>query len=189
MGQILFYLNLLFTVIYVVEFSIKIIGLGLRYFKVNFNLLDLIVTLCHILAALINFLSENTSYDNGRTYTNALRALVIIRLLKLFRKHQSLNSFLQAFILTLPSILNIAALLLLFFFIYSVIATNFFSQVKLTYPLSEHINFQNFANSCLSLFILHTGEIYFEMLNALKRQNSIIHQCNENYSFEEFSET
>ena len=70
-----------------------------------------------------------------------LRVFRIGRIFKLFRNLESIHFIFEAFIQSLPSLINVGGLLLLLFFMYSILAMNFFATVKLNGPMTENLNF------------------------------------------------
>lgn len=61
-------------------------------------------------------------------------------------------------VVTLPSLGNIAALLFLLFFIYSVMGVQLFAHVKFGFYLNRHANFRSFGTAMLTLVRASTGE-------------------------------
>jgi hypothetical protein len=71
---------------------------------------------------------------------------------------------------SLPAIFNIATLLFLIVFIYSVIGMNLFGYIAPQGVINDVINFQTFANSLLLMFRLATGVSWDAVLEALMVQ-------------------
>ena len=84
---------------------------------------------------------------------------------------------------SLPSLINVGGLLLLLFFIYSILAMNYFSTVKFNGPMADNQNFMSVPNAALSLFIMHTGSNFYELTNAVSRSKSINFDCIDNPSY------
>ena len=83
-----------------------------------------------------------------------LRTLRIARVFKLIREIESIDLIFEAFIQTVPALLNVGGLLTLIIFIYSVMAMYYFSEVKFNGPMSNHLNFQTVWNSAITLFVM-----------------------------------
>ena len=77
----------------------------------------------------------------GADVTTVIRTQRIARIFKLIRDLNSINLIFEAFIQTIPSLLNVGSLLILMIFIYSVIATFAFSTLKFSGPMTENLNF------------------------------------------------
>lgn len=60
-----------------------------------------------------------------------MRVLRISRLLKLVKSFQGLQKILNTMLISLPSLLNVGALIILDLFIYSVLGVFLFSDVKI----------------------------------------------------------
>ena len=111
------YLNYAFTIIFDLEVIIKIIGLGLRYFSDSYNIFDFIIAIGSSVGILVELLIGSQTSQ----LTNILRTFRIGRLFKLFRKSKSLDAIFEAFVVTLPALVNVGGLLLLFIFICSIL--------------------------------------------------------------------
>lgn len=131
----------------------KIIGLGVRYFKDGWNVFDFIVAIGSIVGIILN---EVTSVSI-RSSTSILRSFRILRVFKLFRKQKSLKIIYETFIVTLPALVNVGGLLMLLVFIYAVLCMTLFAEVQLNGPMTQNLNFQTITASATTLFLLSTG--------------------------------
>ena len=95
---------------------------------------------------------------------------------------QIVNTFLQ----TLPALINIGSLLILFIFIYSIVGVNLFATIKFNYPMHEYLNFQNVPNSFVTLIRLATGEAWNDLLDALSQVYGITNQCINNPNYQDY---
>lgn len=66
-------------------------------------------------------------------------------------------------IYSLPSLFNVAGLSLLIFFIYSVLASFLFSDIKQGRIINDEVNFGNFLTSINLLFRCSTGEDWYRV--------------------------
>lgn len=73
--------------------------------------------------------------------TTVVRAFRILRVLKLIRKAKSLQKILNTFLLAIPELGNVGALLFLFLFLFAVLGVFLFSEVHLQTHLNSHANF------------------------------------------------
>jgi hypothetical protein len=64
----------------------------------------------------------------------------------------------DTFVVTLNSLSHIGSLLGVIIFMYSVLGMILFSQNKRHDIMSDYINFENFFNAFLTLFVVSTGE-------------------------------
>ena len=60
-----------------------------------------------------------------------MRAFRILRVLKLIRKAKNLHNLLNTFLLAIPELVNVGALLFLFLFLFAVLGVFLFSGIKL----------------------------------------------------------
>jgi len=77
----------------------------------------------------------------------------VIRLIKLKRNSQGINKLLYTLKKTLGNIIIVVGLLLLFFFIFSVIGCSLFETIFTGYSISQYNNFSNLNLALLSLFV------------------------------------
>lgn len=92
----------------------------------------------------------------------------------------------EAFIHTVPALINVGGLLVLFIFIFAVISLNFFSEVKQNYPMNVNFNFSNIFDSIIVLFVIHTGDTFFDLFKALKLKHDILNNCIEDPTYDDF---
>lgn len=96
-----------------------------------------------------------------------VRTLRISRVFKLFRGLKILKVIHSTFMNSLSSLLNVGSLMFLFIFIYAVIGTNMFAEVKLKSPMHERLNFMSFPNAFITLIRAATGEGWNDLMDAL----------------------
>jgi hypothetical protein len=78
----------------------------------------------------------------------------------------------QTLFYSLPALANVGTLMVLFFFIYAVMAMSLFGQVKYSEGgpfLSDHANFSNFPLALLTLFRMTTGESWNGIMQVRRR--------------------
>ena len=87
---------------------------------------------------------------------------------------QGLNQLMSAFILSMPKLANVAAVLLLFLSLFAIMGMNLFSEV-LKFPESygflynEQANFDTFAKACMTFLRCMTGEAWNTLTAELGR--------------------
>ena len=119
-------LNLIFTVIYTVEMIIKLIGLGKKYFQDGWCVFDFAI----VLSAWLGLVLLRVFAINVGSVTTVIRSFRIARVLKLIKQAKNLHQIFQTFILAIPELLNVGALLMLFLFLFAVLGVNLFAEVK-----------------------------------------------------------
>ena len=115
-------LNLFFTYYFLVEITIKLIGIGpTKYFRSNFYIFDGIL----VVVSLIEIILVNTiGFDSGPIFITIFRSL---RLFRLAKKWKPLRKLLLILFDTLKDLRNFAILLMLFIFVASLFGMEFFA--------------------------------------------------------------
>lgn len=85
--------------------------------------------------------------------------------------------------ITLHSLANIGALLLLFIFMYSVLGMILFGATKRNRVMDDYINFENFYQSFLTLFIVATGDTWNEIMISFAIENHPSSECVANPTY------
>jgi len=67
-------------------------------------------------------------------------------------------------LISLPSLLNVGALIILDLFVYSVLGVFLFSNVKIGNSITEYTNFWVFHNAFFTLFRASTGENWWVIM-------------------------
>ena len=179
MKDVLDWMNVCFTIVFTLEAIIKIIAYSGRYFKISSNIFDFCVVIVSIIGLTFQF---KLNYSKMEALT-LIRTLRIGRIFRLFRKVESIELIFEAFTSSVPQLLNVGGLLTLIIFIYSVIAMNFFSQVKLNGIMTNHLNFQTIWNSAISLFVMSTGNYFYELTHEVSIKNTLHLTCIANPTF------
>eukprot|EP00347_Sterkiella_histriomuscorum_P013361 403365010 len=166
-------INYIFTAIFAMEAVIKITALGRSYFRDGWNIFDFVIVMGSFLSV---FLTAFTSLSLGGA-TTIIRAFRISRVFRLVKKAQSLRLVFNTFLVTLPALANVGGLLLLLLYLYSVLGVFLFADVKRNGVMNDVINFENFFNAFLTLFVISTGDAWDQIMDAFTQPNSITYQC------------
>ena len=148
--------NHVFTLIYVVEVVLKIIAFGHSYFSQSWNKLDFVVVIASIVDGLIKIL-----FSRGQTFltiARVIRVLRVSRILRLAGRHQGLQAMIQTIMFSLTPLSNVFMLLLLIFFIFSILGNFLFENIKSGNFIDDQVNFREFDKALLLLFQISTGE-------------------------------
>lgn len=142
--------NIIFVLIFLIEFVLKIIGLGFRYyFADNWNRFDFIVLILSILSLNEVILAFNATI---------IRSLRIVRLFRIIKVSKGLRRLFHTLMTSLPSLVNVGALLLLLFFVYGVAGMDLFGHIKENEFITKHTHFRHFYDAVMTLFRASTGE-------------------------------
>lgn len=166
--------NNILSLVFTVEFIVKVIGFGFDYFKSMWNLVDLFVCVTSWLDIILTLVSGAGGINSA---VKIVRTFRVARILKLIKRFKELQRILMTFIDAIPSLLNVGGLLFLFLYIYAVIGVYFFSTVKLQENLNAKANFQTFGVSMLTLFRISTGESWHALMQDCAKKRSIDFEC------------
>lgn len=115
------------SIIFIVECGIKIIAAGFimgekTYLKDGWNILDFIIVLFSIITMLLeNLLDTNVSFIRG------FRALRALRPLKFVSKNEGIKTVVNALLESIPSLLNVMLIVLLFLLVFGILGVQLFS--------------------------------------------------------------
>ena len=65
---------------------------------------------------------------------------------------------------------------------------NYFATIKFNGPMTDNLNFMNIGNAAISLFVMHTGNNFYELSNAVSSKHTVIFDCINNPTYEDFKE-
>jgi voltage-dependent calcium channel L type alpha-1D len=149
------------TVIFACEAILKITASGISgYYHNPWNRFDFVV----VLTSMIDFFLD--VYDAGGAalsgneakFIRVAKILRVLRLLRLIRKIRSLEQILMALIYSVPPMLNSLALILLSYFILSVLGVFLFKSVTTGMVIDEYNNFATFGSAMSTIYRTTTGE-------------------------------
>jgi len=172
-------LNLMFAILFIIEFLLKIIALHEKYFWDRWNRFDFTCILLWAVGFILGHVSSGSSNVNDIT-----QVVRIFRLIRLLRYHEGMRKISMSFILAVPKLVNVGAILILILILYSILGMNLFGVVKLIaddpanangsngywgYKNEYYGNFRNFLWAFITLFRASTGEAWNEIMHDLAR--------------------
>lgn len=175
--KVLLVLNDFFTWAFFAEMIIKMIGLGINnYMHDKFNLFDaIVVTLSLVDWCLTIILTKEQKKAIGSSM-QALRALRLLRVIKLARSWTALQDIIGKTVKSLKDISNFGVLLFLFMYIFALLGMEMFAnQIRLTWDeeiikdipafvksggimIAPRYNFDNVYNAVIVVFCAILGE-------------------------------
>lgn len=166
-------MNYAFTAIFVCECICKIICIGFRkYLKNGWNKLDFIIVFLSLFDIFFEYVTgadSNKFLRTGPQIIRIFRIVRVVRILKLIKKLHSLKKIIESLIISLPNILNVAILLVLFYYIYAILGVFLFKDIKSGVFFDKYNNFENFSNSFFTLLGVISGQtwtlIFFDTFN------------------------
>ena len=144
--------NLVFVVIFAIEMTLKMIGLGLSfYFADSWNKFDCAVTVLSIFTLLPISAIGNAA---------VLKSFRIARLFRLVKIYKGFQKVINTAILAAPSLINIGTLLALLWFVYAVAGMYLFGNINYATAtaMDDQTNFSTFYMSFALVFQCITGE-------------------------------
>lgn len=152
--------NIAFVLVFCVEAMLKLVAYGSLYWRDYWNVFDFVIVFASVIGVLV-------SAAGIGSMVAAIRVGRVLRMLRLIKRLHTLQLLFERLLLSLPGVGNIAALLMLFLFIYAAIGVQLFAPVMLQSTLSEHANFQSFGTAVLTLFRSTTGESWNYIMDDL----------------------
>jgi hypothetical protein len=136
--------------IFTLEATLKILGLGIRYYwHENWNKFDFII----VIVSLVSLDSNLTSLN-----FTALRIIRVARLLRMVKASKGLSDLLKTLYLALENIVNVAALLFLIIFTFTVAGMDIFGEMPFADNINQNANFTTFYLTMMLLIRASTGE-------------------------------
>ena len=165
-------INYFFTAVFIMECCLKNVGMGVRaYLYSGWNRFDLFVVSSSIVDLLMTTIGNSlfSFLRVGPQLARVLRVMRVSRLLKLVKSLKGIQKLLETLMLALPSLMNVGALMLLVFFIFSVLGVFLFKDITTGNIIDDMNNFSNFSYAMVLLFRCSTGENWwFFMFDTYK---------------------
>ncbi|XP_063064429.1 dihydropyridine-sensitive L-type skeletal muscle calcium channel subunit alpha-1-like [Engraulis encrasicolus] len=184
-------LNIIFTILFTMEMVVKQIAFKLKgYFGDPWNVFDFLIVIGSIVdvvlsevdsalassgglyclhgCADINPMQVIADAENARVTITFFRLFRIMRLIKLLHRSEGIRNLLWTFIKSSQIFPNVALLIIMLFFIYSVVGMQIFGKIALVDGLEINRNnhFQTFPSAVLLLFRCATGEGWHRIMLA-----------------------
>ena len=164
-------INTAFTLIFVVEMSLKLMGLGIKnYLRETMNYLDGAVVILSIIE--LAFLSNSGGALSAFRTVRIFRTFRVLRVARLLRSMQSMQVIIGVIGRSMSSFMYLALLLLLFIFIYSLMGMQLYGgQYKNLREEKPRANFDSFIVAFLTVFQLLTMENWNSILYSTMDQS------------------
>lgn len=149
--------NLFFTAVFLLEAILKIAAFGFRYFKNGWNRFDFFVVVSSIFDIVMAELTTSglKFLRIGPQLARILRVLRVSRILRLIGKYKGLQALIQTIVFSLPPLSSVFSLLMLVFFIYSILGVFLFKSITHGDVIDPiYMNFRNFSNAMILLLSL-----------------------------------
>jgi len=175
------YTNYFFTVVFTVEAVIKLYALTpYGYFAEGWNIFDFVLVLLSDIFLVMTLVGIASI---GPKFSTVARSLRIGRIFRLIGRARFLRVIFNTIIVTLPSLANVSALLMLILTIFAILGMQLFGTVKLQSTFNEYANFQNFGISLLTLLRIQTGENWPNMMVDVATKLNVANNCTDNPTY------
>ena len=122
------------TSFFILEVVAKVLAFGRRvYLRDSWRRFELAL----LLPPLIEIIDASLATTTPRVWVNAVRAANVLRVLRLLQEMKAVRAMLTTVLLAIPSLSNVATMLLLFVYIYAVLGMQLFTFVKHQHYLSD----------------------------------------------------
>lgn len=164
-------LNLVLSVVFIVECVIKLIGYGYQvYFNDPSNKFDFFVVITSIIDIVMGIIGNQVQAVN---LIRVVRVLRISRLLRLIKKFEHIQYLIQTLIYSFPKLFNVLGLLFLVMFISAVLGCFLFATTISGTVLEPHyMNFKNLGLAMVTLFRCSTGEDWQSIMDDLTKDKN-----------------
>ncbi|CAE7641000.1 NaCP60E [Symbiodinium pilosum] len=160
-----------FTVIFHVEFFLKLSALHCNYFREYWNIFDFFCVVTSDVVAILEASITVNGTVNLSALVSALRIFRVARLFRLVRFLKGLNKLLLAFALSVPKLLNVGLVMVLLLYLYAVLGVSLFAKVAYTGAgiYGPQTNFRSFFQAVSLLIRSMTGEGFNEIMHDLTK--------------------
>eukprot|EP00002_Diphylleia_rotans_P018406 TRINITY_DN3563_c0_g1_i4.p1 TRINITY_DN3563_c0_g1~~TRINITY_DN3563_c0_g1_i4.p1 ORF type:complete len:1670 (+),score=301.84 TRINITY_DN3563_c0_g1_i4:113-5122(+) len=155
-------LDLIFVLIFLLEALVKILAVGRAYFFEVGNIFDLVVACLSVLDPILLLSPHGASFD--LSVVRVFRIFRVFRVLRLVQSTKSLYKLFRTLVYSLPSLVNVAGLLLLVLFVFSIVGMSVFGEVAhVGFGINTHANFETFFRAIITLFRIMTFDNWSEI--------------------------
>jgi hypothetical protein len=124
--------NLVFTTVFLLECILKLFAYGRTFFRNAWNNFDFIVVFSSLLDIMISLMDEaDLSFLRiGPQIGRVMRVLRVSRVIRLIGKNKGLSALIDTIIFSLPSLMNVLGLLFLILFMFAILGSFFFRNIR-----------------------------------------------------------
>ena len=151
MGLLLEWGSLGFICAFTIETGIRFTLQGYRrYFSDPWNMFDFLIVTSSVAMIPLGVMGTSIKVSAIRPF----RLLLVFRVIKHAR---GVRLMVTTLLVSLPALLNVAAILFLLFFLYAIIGVQLFGNIKYGQQMGPHANFRSFGAAMQLLFRVLTG--------------------------------
>lgn len=175
------YVFLVLTIIYSVDIVIRSSGLSIKYFVKNgWNLYDVFTTIPLLVTTIVLIV-----IPSNQALIQTQKLFVVAIAFKLVQKNNALNQLFKTAAASLPAILNIFSLWLVFFIVWAIAYLEIFGLTRWGVYGTRLVNYSAFWNVMVMLVLASTGEGWngimhdytVEFPNCIQSPNFLLSDC------------
>ena len=169
-------LNLVFSIIFLLEAIVKISGFGWKQYICDWwNRFDFLIVVLTVVTYAIQWSGSDSEGGSGLpidpTIGRLLRLFRGIRVLRMVKSAKGLRIILRTFLTSIPSMLNIALMVFMAYFMFAIFALQLFWDHELRDGVFDTtVNFKTFESAMLLLLQVSTSEGWTDIMNELHSQ-------------------
>jgi len=156
----------MFGTVFLLEAVFKMFALRWAYFTDGWNRFDLVCVVAWCFGIGVEIALPDVKLGSAM---NAIRLFRIARLFRLLRFAKGLNQLFNAFLISIPKMMNVLRILVLLLFLFSVMGCHMFAKTHYYGPHDVHANFRLFPRAVLTLIRCMTGEGWNELMHSMKK--------------------
>eukprot|EP00347_Sterkiella_histriomuscorum_P004762 403359206 len=168
-------INIVFTSIFALEATLKIIAYRETYFLNFSNVFDFGIILSSLIEIFMSLVQKNQLkiVRTAPQVVRILRVLRVTRIVRLIGKYKGIQALISTIMFSLPPLFNVFSLLMIIFFIFAILGVFLFSDIVSGQIIDQdYMNFQNFGVAMLMLFRISTGEDWnYVMYDTMDQKN------------------
>nr|AUY61917.1 sodium channel Nav2 [Lethenteron camtschaticum] len=168
-------INLVFTVLFMLEAALKILGNRIHYFRQPWDIFDFFVVCISLTEIVLETMASRLNFSPA--ILRVFRVVRLVRLLRLIRSVGGIRKLIYTLVISLPALINIGLLLLLIMFMYGILGVSIFRDLPYRGSVTNMVNFETFANSMTLLFRLNTAGGWNDVMGSVlgtETQNAIL---------------
>ena len=125
------YANYIFSAVFIVEATLKLIAFGSSYFENGWNKFDFFVVTASILDISVEIIGSSSlqGYSFLPSLARVFRVLRVTRLFKLAGSLKGLQAIIQTIIFSIGQLSNVVLLLFIILFMFTVLAVELFGTI------------------------------------------------------------
>ena len=163
--QFQFYANVVFLIIFIIEIILKLMVLGLHYFKSLGNVFDVLVVLGSIIEISVELSRQGSASSSA---TSVIRAFRIVRVFRGMRRVDSLRSMFLMLWRSAVSLIALTGLIIIMLFLFAVLGMTSFGSVRFSKSITPDANFRVLDSAFFLVFRLLTLDNWADMMHEYR---------------------